>query len=99
MCLQCSFVEATSLVVTDAKKVVEETSPDNRTSIFGDISRFGGSNSGGNNGSVSSSDGKCCECDKPSEKTLDKKEKEQQQQQFRIEFENALHNRVYVKNQ
>lgn len=82
----------------DVKKNVEETVVDNRTSFFGDPSRFGiiansglsGGGPGGNN-----PDGKCCSCSPANDKgALEAKEKEQQ---FRIDFENVLQNRVYVR--
>ena len=83
--------------ISETKKIPEETSADNRTSIFGDPSRFSSSsseNSGGNQGN--DGDGKCCSCSGSNDKlVLDKKEKEQQ---FKIEFENVLHNKIYVKN-
>ncbi|EFX64258.1 hypothetical protein DAPPUDRAFT_118332, partial [Daphnia pulex] len=75
----CSFV-----VVSETKKpVLEETSPDNRTSIFGDPSIFAASPEGNNNlesggSSGSAQQGKCCQC-RPTgtndKVTLEKKEK------------------------
>ncbi|EFX64262.1 hypothetical protein DAPPUDRAFT_118339 [Daphnia pulex] len=76
---RCSFV-----VVSETKKpVLEETSPDNRTSIFGDPSIFAASPEGNNNlesggSSGSAQQGKCCQC-RPTgtndKVTLEKKEK------------------------
>ncbi|KAI9561263.1 putative insulin receptor [Daphnia sinensis] len=91
-----------SLVVSETKKAVEEASPDNRTSIFSDptllgIGAGGNTNAGaGSGGAVSVQQGKCCECTGPNDKvTLEKKEKEQQ---FKIEFENFLHDKIYIKD-
>ncbi|XP_046460767.1 insulin-like peptide receptor isoform X3 [Daphnia pulex] len=91
---------ASSLVVSETKKpVLEETSPDNRTSIFGDPSIFAASPEGNNNpesGGGSAQQGKCCQCTGTNDKvTLEKKEKEQQ---FKIEFENFLHDKIYIKD-
>ncbi|EFX63421.1 putative insulin receptor [Daphnia pulex] len=93
---------ASSLVVSETKKpVLEETSPDNRTSIFGDPSIFAASPEGNNNpesggSSGSAQQGKCCQCTGTNDKvTLEKKEKEQQ---FKIEFENFLHDKIYIKD-
>ena len=95
-------VDASSLVVSETKKpVLEETSPDNRTSIFGDPSIFGMTSEGNNNletdgGTGSAQLGKCCQCTGTNDKvTLEKKEKEQQ---FKIEFENFLHDKIYIKD-
>lgn len=85
--------------MTEAKKTTEETLPDNKTSFFGDPGRFGIGTASGGNGSASSStdpDGKCCQCSASGDKiTLDNKENEQQ---FRIEIENLIQNRIFVKN-
>ena len=97
-----STLDASSLVVSETKRpVLEETSPDNRTSIFGDPSVFGAAAEGNNNvesggGSGSSQQGKCCQCTGTNDKVaLEKKEKEQQ---FKIEFENFLHDKIYIKD-
>jgi insulin receptor len=95
-------LDASSLVVSETKKpVLDEISPDNRTSIFGDPSNFGVSPEGNNNlesgsGNGSAQQGKCCQCTGTNDKvTLEKKEKEQQ---FKIEFENFLHDKIYIKD-
>jgi insulin receptor len=97
-----STLDVSSLVVSETKKpVLEETSPDNRTSIFGDPSIFAASPEGNNNpesggGSGGAQQGKCCQCTGTNDKvTLEKKEKEQQ---FKIEFENFLHDKIYIKD-
>ena len=89
--------------MSEAKKpVMEETSPDNRTSISGGPSVFGVASEGNDNpenggGSGSTQQGKCCQCTGTNDKvTLEKKEKEQQ---FRIEFENFLHDKIYIKEE
>uniref|UniRef100_A0A0P5G2J5 Tyrosine-protein kinase receptor n=1 Tax=Daphnia magna TaxID=35525 RepID=A0A0P5G2J5_9CRUS len=91
-----------SLVVSETKKAVEEASPENRTSIFSDPTHLGMGTGGNNNagagggGAVNVQQGKCCECTGPNDKvTLEKKEKEQQ---FKIEFENFLHDKIYIKD-
>lgn len=57
----------------------------------------GNNNAGaGGGGAVNVQQGKCCECTGPNDKvTLEKKEKEQQ---FKIEFENFLHDKIYIKD-
>ncbi|KAI9561261.1 putative insulin receptor [Daphnia sinensis] len=89
-----------SLVVTETKKTVEDNSSDNRTSIFANPSFLGiaasGNNAGTDGNGGSAQQGKCCECTGSNDKvTLEKKEKEQQ---FKIEFENFLHDKIYIKD-
>ncbi len=85
-------------LLSETKKAVEEFSyVDNRTTFLLDPSRVGGALAGVNGSTISQvgPDGtKCCECVGPKDK-LEKKEKTQQ---FKIDFENFLHNKIYVKN-
>ena len=74
-------------VISETEKILEDTSVDNRTSIFDDPSRFGSSDNGGDN-EGNDANGKCCPCSISDCKLfLEKKEKEQQ---FNMEFENVL---------
>jgi len=79
---------------SDQKKPSEDFSfQDNRTSIFFDPSRLTGGNASAT--AQSGSDGKCCECAGPNKDKLESKEKAHQ---YKIDFENFLHNKIYVKN-
>lgn len=97
----CLTLDVSSLVVTETKKTIEDNSSDNRTSIFANPSFLGSATSENNVGTDgvnggSAQLGKCCECTGLNDKiTLEKKEKEQQ---FKIEFENFLHDKIYIKD-
>lgn len=96
----CSADVASVALPSETKKTVDEfNSVDNRTTFFFDPHRFGGSAYGSVNGSGGAQHGgnanaKCCQCTGPRDK-LENKEKTHQ---FKIEFENFLQNKIYVKN-
>lgn len=92
---------AESYLVETKKSEREEaalTPADNRTSIFGNSGVIGSSNvSGSGDGPDSKAANQKCECanDGKSKETLQEKEREQQ---FHIDFENFLHNKIYVRS-
>ena len=89
------IVVAVDVSLVFGPKPEEFSYEDNRTTFLRDPSRLG---AGGFNGSSAFQQGvdgvKCCECAGPKDK-LEEKEKIQL---FKMEFENSLHNMIYVKN-